>query len=269
MKKHLVGTGLGHFLLELSSFMSLRKIPLKNPENASMDANAILADRLISRICPKNGTFVDVGAHIGSIFSSVHRADSSIKIIAIEADPKKAKDLAERFSYCTLHPFAVGEATGEIAFYLNPNSTGYNSLVKRPAGGQIEISVGIKKLDDILRDEKPDVLKIDIEGAELGALRGGAAIIERDKPTIMFESTERDLNAMGYSPQLLWQWFADRDYGVFVPDRLGHDAPPLDLATFLDSHEYPMRTLNYFAVHKDQRITVRNRARKILGITAQ
>ncbi|MEQ6248988.1 FkbM family methyltransferase [Sulfitobacter sp. HNIBRBA3233] len=266
MKKYLVGTALGHSLLGLSHFKSLKSLRTQNPERAAMVANAVLADRLVTRLCPSGGTFIDVGAHIGSIFSTVHRLDSSVRIVAVEADPSKAENLAARFDYITLHACAVGDSEGQITFYIDPDATGYNSLVKREDGTQIEISVEIRKLDDLLKDETPDVIKIDIEGAELGALRGGAQVIAVHRPTIMFESTETGTNALGYSPDLLWNWLHDMGYGVFTPDRLAHDAPPLDLTSFLDAHAYPMRTLNYFAVHDSKRTDIRDRARGILGI---
>ena len=266
MKKYLVGTALGHLLLTVSHLTSLKSLSVKNPENASMVANAILADRLVTQLCPTGGTFIDVGAHIGSIFSTVHRQDSSIRIVAVEADPSKTTNLAERFEYCTLHACAVGDTEGQIEFYINPDATGYNSLVKSDAGNQITISVEIKKLDALLKDETPDVIKIDIEGAELGALRGGATVIAAHCPTIMFESTEIGKNALGYSPELLWEWLSEMGYGVHAPDRLAHDAAPLDLGSFLDSHAYPMRTLNYFAVHSSKRTQARDRARSILNI---
>ena len=82
----------------------------------------------------------------------------------------------------------------------------------------------------------------------------------------MFESTELGVNALGYSPTLIWEWFQDMGFEIFTPDRLGHDAPAFDLSTFLDSHAYPVRTQNYFAVHRDNRLEIRDRARKILNI---
>ncbi|WP_298858254.1 FkbM family methyltransferase [uncultured Sulfitobacter sp.] len=267
MKQYLVGTGVGHFLLQAASFFSLKSISRKNPENASMRANAVLADTLIARLCPSKGTFVDLGAHIGSVLAAVHHLDKSIRIIAVEADPAKAINLSRRFPYCTLHSCAIAETPGQIEFYLNPEATGYNSLVKKADGKQEAISVEVKTLNGLLRDEKPDLIKIDIEGAELGALRGGAEVIRTHRPTIMFESTDKNVNSLGYSPEILWAWFDEMGYGIYVPDRLAHDARPMDLSTFIDGHDYPMRTLNYFAVHEAKRIEVRDRARRILDIT--
>lgn len=266
MKKQLVGTALGRFALKASHYTSLKSLSVQNPEKASMVGNAILADRLIAELCPPGGTFVDVGAHIGSIFSSVHAHSAEIKIHAVEADPDKAADLVKRFPYCTLHACGVGETTGVMEFYRNLEASGYSSLVKDHADSQATISIEIKTLDMLLKDAAPDVMKIDIEGAELGALRGGESVIMAHKPTIMFESTGSGTNALGYAPELIWRWFNERNYALFVPDRLAHDAPPLGLETFLDGHEYPMRTMNYFAVHADKRIAVRDRARQILGI---
>ena len=209
---------------------------------------------------------MDLGAHIGSIFSTVHRLDSSIKIIAVEANPSKAQSLKERFAYCTLHDCALGDAGGQIDFYIDPEATGYNSPEKSDTGHQQTISVEIKKLNDLVSGEAPDVIKIDIEGAELSALRGGAEVIAAHRLTIMFESTDTAVNTLGYSAELLWEWLSEMGYDVFTPDRLAHDAAPLELASFLDSHAYPMRTLNYFAVHQSRQTEIRERARNILGI---
>lgn len=266
MKKNLVGTRLGRLALAASHFSSIKSLSAHNPEKASMVANAVLADRLIARLCPGWGTFVDIGAHIGSIFASVHDHDPGIRIHAVEADPAKAKNLAKRFPYCTLHACAVGERAGTTEFYLNPEASGYSSLVKGNPDRQVPITVEIRTLDHLLKEAAPDVMKLDIEGAELGALRGGETVISLHKPTIMFESTEPGTNSLGYAPELIWSWFAERGYALYAPDRLAHDAPAMALETFLDGHAYPMRTLNYFAVHADKRNDVRDRARAILGI---
>ena len=39
----------------------------------------------------------------------------------------------------------------------------------------------------------------------------------------------------------------------------------MSLEAFLDAHEYPMRTHNYFAVASERRTEIRDKARRILG----
>lgn len=268
MKSRLAGTAAGRILLQIARWRALRSLPLANPEQAAATANAILADRLITLLCPPGGTFLDIGAHIGSVFSAVHAANPSAQIIAIEADPAKAASLRGRFPYCQLHECAVGEAEGEAVFYRSEGGSGYNSLSPREGHGQSEVTVALRPLDALLPEAQPDVIKMDIEGAELGALKGGAALVGRARPVIMFESMGEGENALGYSPAGLWDWLDGQGYGICTPDRLAHDAPSLAREAFLDAHRYPFRTHNYFAVPGEKREAIRDLARSILNIRA-
>lgn len=266
LKNKLVGTKIGQMLINASHWRSLRTISFSNPEAAHCTANAILADRLISRICPSNGTFLDIGAHIGSILSDVHQKDPSVKIIAFEADPSKIEHLRSKFPFCETFDVALGEREGTAAFQINSSASGYNTLVVEEGSALKTVSVRVAALDDVLGDRSVDVIKIDVEGAELGVLIGGEKLIQNCKPTIMFESVGLGVNSLGYSAQLLWEWFNDHGYQIFAPDRLAHDALPLRLETFLDGHQYPFSTHNYFAVSGEQRIAIRDKSREILKI---
>ena len=266
-KNKLVGTTLGRMLINASHWRSLRSIDLSNPETAHFTANAILADKLISRICPSNGTFVDIGAHIGSILSDVHHQNPSVQIIAFEADPSKIAHLRSKFPFCELFDVALGESEGTAAFQINTSASGYNTLVVDENSALQSVSVRVAALDDVLGDRSVDVIKIDVEGAELGVLIGGEKLIQACKPTIMFESVGLEVNSLGYSAELLWEWFNDHGYQIFAPDRLAHDARPLKLDAFLDGHQYPFSTHNYFAVHEEKRLAIRDKSREILNIS--
>ncbi len=269
MRRKLVGTYLGDKLLGLRSWQQLRTIPFANPEQASMIANGILADRLIAALPTDRSRFLDIGAHIGSVFSAVHRENQTVSITAIEAEKDKADALASRFPYCKVLNFAVGEEDGTATLNI-VESSGYNSII-REVGGVIlaEQQVTLRTLDTLFPDEVFETVKIDIEGAELGALRGGAGLIGRSRPTILFESVGTSENSLGYSASKLFDWFAENEFCIICPDRLAHDAPPLTLSAFLDAHAYPQRTHNFFAVPSEKRSEVRDRARQILGIRAR
>jgi len=161
MEKYLVGTFIGQGLLRLSDIISLRLISIHNPEMASMIANQILVDKLVTRLCPKGGTFVDVGAHIGSIFTTVHRNNPTATIIAVEADPNKAKDLSARFSYCDMRWAAAGEQSGTVELYVNPKATGYNSIVAGASAGAQAVVVPLKHRLEI-RDRARKILNIQV-----------------------------------------------------------------------------------------------------------
>ena len=84
--------------------------PLKNTSTVNSDGTVttggttsmsgftiIEADSMdVALLIAKGCTFLDIGAHIGSIFSTVHHYDKSINIIAFEAEPSKAAALEKR-----------------------------------------------------------------------------------------------------------------------------------------------------------------------------
>lgn len=268
MRQKLVGTYLGEKLLGLRSWQQLRTIPFGNPEQASMIANGILADRLIAALPSDRSRFLDIGAHIGSVFSAVHRENKSVSITAIEAEKDKARSLAARFPYCKVLNFAVGEEDGTVTLNI-VESSGYNSIVRERSDFVLaEQQVKLRMLDTLFPDEAFETIKIDIEGAELGALRGGASLIRRSRPTIMFESGGTGENSLGYSANKLFSWFVENEFDIVCPDRLAHDAPPMTLSAFVDAHAYPRHTHNFFAVPTEKRSEVRTKSRQILSIRA-
>lgn len=267
LKKALVGTRLGLFLEERAEIMALRSIPASNPEKAASLANHIIARKLIRGLCPANGCFLDVGAHIGSVFSAVHRANATIRIVAVEADPAKAAFLRLKHPFAEILECAVGEAEGTADFFVYDAQSGYNSLTKQQGtAGARKITVAVRRLDDIFAGGPIDLVKIDVEGAELGVLRGADALVARTRPLIMFESVGLEVNTLGYAPGLIWDWFAARDYRVMTPDQVAHDGNPLSRGAFLDSHQYPFRSHDYFAVPQEKTLAVRDRARALLGV---
>lgn len=263
LKRRIVGTALGDFAQASRSWLKLRSVSFQNPEKASFIANQILSDILVSKLPDDSSVFVDIGAHIGSVLSAVHRSNESVKIIAIEADPIKADGLRRAFDYCDVFECAVGEKAGLSEFYLH-NDSGYNSMVFREDRAASDVTeVKVMELDSLFGDQVIDFIKIDVEGVELGVLIGGESVIMQSRPIIMFESTSLLENSLGYCPRKLWCWLSCRDYEIFMPDRLSHYGNSLDLGAFLDAHDYPRRTHNYFAVPKEKRNSVTRKARDI------
>lgn len=48
-----------------------------------------------------------------------------------------------------------------------------------------------------------DVMKVDVEGAELAVLQGAERIIQREKPAIIFEANAETCEAAGYNLALI------------------------------------------------------------------
>ncbi|MBX7255374.1 MAG: FkbM family methyltransferase [Candidatus Hydrogenedentes bacterium] len=245
--------------------LQLVQSALTNPESIGCIANDYIAMVLVTRLCRAGQVFVDVGAHIGIMIDAVQHHDPSVEIIAVEAIPEKVANLRRKFPRITLHECAVGEVPGEASFFINLEQTGYSSLSDvTGSSANKEIRVKVATLDDLLGAKKIDVIKIDVEGAELGVFRGAQAVLSHSRPFMMFESGPDE--RLGYTKTALWQFLHDHDYAVLAPNAVAHNHDGLGLEGFLESHVYPRRATNFFAIPRERRIEARDRAREILKI---
>jgi FkbM family methyltransferase len=269
MKQQLLGSRVGRIFLSLRDKFNILRTSYFYLEEVGTLANDQLATKLVTSICCPSRTFIDVGAHIGSIISEVAHSDSSVKIVAIEAIPEKSARLKQKFPYIELHNCAVGESSGEASFFINLRQSGYSSLIK-PIGTSeeeiCEIKVRLVRLDQIVLLNNVDVIKIDVEGAELSVLRGSTKILNASRPIIMFESAFQSNDNLEYTKENLYDFFVVNDYAVLIPNRVAHNDSGLSKDGFIESHFYPRRTTNYFAIPKERRVEIRDRARSILKI---
>lgn len=137
-------------------------------------------------LLPDGGTFLDAGANWGYFaLLAALRPGFHGQVVAIEPAPRPADDLDALATALALpiqrHRLALGDADG-MAVLSQPLMTGGASLVDAPAG----TPVPVRRLDG-LDLPAPDVIKLDVEGAELAALRGGARLLERHRPAIIME----------------------------------------------------------------------------------
>ena len=79
-----------------------------------------------------------------------------------------------------------------------------------------EMKVQIRKLDDFAL--KPAFVKIDVQGAELGVLRGGRETLETARPIVMAEAVDQESPVMRFMAELGYERF------VKVGDRLARQA---------------------------------------------
>ena len=266
LKQLMVNTAVGRISKSVRDAVKLLHAARFNPESVGTIANDQLSEDLVTRLCKPGKTFLDVGAHIGSFVASVWHYDRSVNIIAFEAIPEKVASLRKRFPWAVIHGCAIGDREGTVAFFIDTARSGYSSLGKPPCSSVREIRVPIRRLDDLVTTDAVDVIKIDVEGSELGVLRGAERILRKSRPVIMFESAAEDPNRLGYTKEDLWALLSRLDFATLVPNRVAHNDEGLSCEGFIESHLYPRRTTNYFAIPKERRVEIRDRARELLGI---
>ncbi len=178
---------------------------------------------IISALKP-GGTYVDVGAHVGGFAIPVARAHRDIEIHLFEPVPRTRSWLEANLERngvkdrVTIWSNAVG-AESRRGLMTGVDGVA-NHLAESGNAGPGAVDVEIETLDDLLLDkvERVDVIKCDVEGGELPAMRGAAGILRRDHPHLVLEIDRRFTPRFGYQPQDLfdfltalgyqWQWFA-------------------------------------------------------------
>jgi FkbM family methyltransferase len=155
--------------------------------------------RLLQSLFPPGGTFFDVGANHGvySLMASYIGGPDSV-VCAFEPQPRLAEALriskkTNEFAQLRIYELALGDQDGQNDFFIPDTGSGVGSLLRDHAsqtGPVRQTIVKIATLDSIFRKEnlhRLDVIKIDVEGAELEVLRGARETLERFHPFLWFE----------------------------------------------------------------------------------
>lgn len=168
---------------------------------------------LVLSLLPEGGLFVDVGASIGTLtLPAARNVGPCGNVVALEPAPRIAALLRRSIALndltavVALHECAAGEAerTAELAMSA---LTTHNSFW--PPDDTVEvISVPVRPLDTLLApDRRVDVVKIDVEGAELQVWRGMQRILAQNPNiAVVLEFGPEHLRRTGVSVK---DWFAE------------------------------------------------------------
>lgn len=230
------------------------KDPDGTPDNGLYDAWTAEVIRKVLSTWP--GTAIDVGAHHGDILQSMVAAAPDERHYAFEPIPAMAADLIERFPDVTVHQVALAAAAGATQFNHVVSNPGYSGILQRRYDRPDEeiqlIEVALARLDDLLDPGDPvRLIKIDVEGAELGVLQGAERTLATWKPVVVFEFGLGASDVYGTTPGMIYAEFAKHGLSVTLLNRWLSGADPLTLGEFEDQYHtgrnyyflaYPVRT---------------------------
>jgi FkbM family methyltransferase len=159
-------------------------------------------EALSSYARPGSAAF-DVGANIG-IYTVVLAAaiGAGGRVLAFEPAPESVERLRRNLrlnglSNVDVLPLAVGASSESVALYLSDDAACHSaSAVAAERRGGRSLTVAASSLDTVwneVRRPQVSVVKIDVEGTELGVLEGASEFLAACRPTLLIEikSAER------------------------------------------------------------------------------
>jgi FkbM family methyltransferase len=185
---------------------------------------------------------VDVGANEG-LFTLFFRkrVGPGGRVIALEPSERELVHLRRnlrinRFLDVDVVPLAVSDHVGRARLNLaEAGHAGHNALGTPAAPwvsvvDQVEVEVStLDSLSDAQNWPRIDLIKMDIEGSELRALRGADRLLARDRPMLLLEAEQESLSLRGASFAELLSWLAARKYRAM--DFSSTDGRPTPLGT--------------------------------------
>jgi FkbM family methyltransferase len=164
---------------------------------------------------------LDVGAHIGTFAVPVaRRVGATGHVICVEGMSEAAtllrrnvrrNDVEERVTVVSAVVSGAREALSGHATFGNTGASSFGAAPWREIGSRQSVT-----LDDLASTypdlSRTDVLKLDVEGAELAALRGAESLVAQARPAILLEVSAKQLQRRDATVESLDDWLSAHDY---------------------------------------------------------
>lgn len=164
----------------------------------------------LEKLINRGDTIIDIGANQGEYaLWAARKAGSSGQVHAYEPLTSIFNQLKENIHLnpelrISPHQTGLSDQPGRLKLYSNDNhNEGVNTLFPDPAHtSKVLEEIELNTLDlevEKLGLKKIDLIKIDVEGAELMVLKGGKATIDKHRPILFLEFNEKAFLTAGYS----------------------------------------------------------------------
>ena len=151
---------------------------------------------VLAALARRSRTFVDAGAYTGVYSLLTCAASPSLRVIAFEPNPAVVRLLCDNIAANKLDERvrvvrkALSDRTGSGSFAVGFDTTAGG--LRRGALDESSFDVEVVRGDDELAGEPVDLIKLDVEGAELAALHGMQEILRKNQPRLVVECLQSE-----------------------------------------------------------------------------
>lgn len=187
----------------------------------------------VSLLLRKGDVFFDVGAYDGLIsMIGAYAVQKAGRVHSFEPNPVPFKIMRQcinsyGFRWVTLNLCALSDHAGNGVLYIPASQSGgtlsssATMFLSSKQEHQSQVECKMQTLDQYINNcchgRNPDLIKIDVEGAELEVLRGGEKIFSRPSPPmIVFEAWSIKQKDFGRTVNDVMDWLSIRGYMFYI-----------------------------------------------------
>lgn len=195
--------------------------------------------RIIAALLGPGDVFVDGGAHVG-VFTLIAAAavGETGRVVACEPVPETFQLLRQnvalnRFSWVDTRNVALADGSGREEIHSFGAGSGLSSFAPASRIGSHPVLVEVTTLDDLVQQcglSSVRVVKLDLEGTEVRALRGARDLLQ-SRPDFLVEVEPQHLARQQTSVSELRSLFIDLGYQGYeiYGDRVNARLVPVDI----------------------------------------
>lgn len=207
---------------------------------------------IMKKVLNKDSNCIDVGCHKGEVMDEMLRYSPKGYHVGFEPIPEYFEYLTNKYAgneHVQIKQIALSNNTGKVSFNWVKNAPAYSGLqereyaTKNPVIEKIEVNT--MPLDEFINEiESTQLIKIDVEGAELKVLEGARKLIEKHRPIIIFECGKGAADFYGTTPEMVIQFFEEVNYSIYNLKDYLEGGKPLNKELF--SHVFNHNLEYYF-----------------------
>jgi FkbM family methyltransferase len=208
---------------------------------------------IMRKVLKTDSVCLDIGCHKGEMLDLMRDFAPQGTFFGFEPLPHLFANLKEKYGNLPrvhLSDVALSTEKGTTQFHYVVNAPAYSGIKARRYDTQnpeIElITVQLDTLDEIIpRHQNVDFIKIDVEGGELGVMKGGIETLKKNRPIVIFECGMGASDYYQTTPADVYHLLTECQLKIsLLKDFLAHK-PPLSLAAFTEQFN---QNLNYYFI---------------------
>jgi len=180
--------------------------------------------KLLKKLLMPHYVFIDVGANVGVFSMMAAKRLRSGQVHAFEPIGLHIKRfqrniLVNGFTNIALNHIALSNKPSRIIMYIPKTAnTGMTSCYPQRGLDYVEESVEATTLDNYVLQQdlnRVDVIKIDVEGAELDVLEGSIRMLEKFHPQLVIEADKDHTERAGRTLKDLLKFLENLGYNIY------------------------------------------------------